>query len=63
MYVLCSESLKSFLKNFYEIIIDFETNLIFLIKPLSYMTEKSRQKFLENEKSFKGEIKSFFLLF
>ena len=35
-------------------IIDFEINLIFLIKPFSYMTKKSRQKFkyLENEKSF-----------
>ena len=52
MYVLCSEGLKSFLKNCYEIIIDFEIKLIFLIKPFSYMTEKSRQKFLENEKSF-----------
>ena len=33
---------------------DFEINLIFLIKPLSYMTKKSRQKFkyLENEKMF-----------
>ena len=33
---------------------DFEINLIFLIKPFCYMTKKSRQKFkyLENEKSF-----------
>ena len=32
----------------------FEINLIFLIKPFSYMTKNSRQKFkyLENEKSF-----------
>ena len=44
---------------------DFEINLIFLIKPLSYMTKKSRQKFkyLETEKSFKGEIKSIFIFF
>ena len=40
----------------------FEINLIFLIKPFWYMTEKSRQKFKynENEKSFWGEIKSIF---
>ena len=33
---------------------DFEVNHIFVIKPFSYMTKKSRQKFeyLENEKSF-----------
>ena len=43
----------------------FEINLIFLIKPFSYMTEKSRQKFkyLENKKSFKEEIKSIFIVF
>ena len=40
--------------------ISFEINLIFLIKPFFYMTKKSRQKFkyLQNEKSFQGEIKS-----
>ena len=33
---------------------DFEINLIFLFKPFSYMTKKTRQRFryLENEKSF-----------
>ena len=33
---------------------DFEITLIFLIKPFSYMTKNSRQKFnyLENKKSF-----------
>ena len=38
----------------------FEINLIFLIKPFLYMTEKLKQKFeyLENEKSFLDEIKS-----
>ena len=32
------------------------------MKPFGYMTEKSRQKlkYLENEKSFLGEIKSIF---
>ena len=42
--------------------IDFEINLIFLIKPFSYTTKKSRQKFkyLENERSFHREIKSIF---
>ena len=41
-------------------IINFETNIIFLIKPYSYLTKKSRQRFkyLENEKSIKDEIKS-----
>ena len=34
--------------------INFETNLMFLIKPFFYITKKSTQKFkyLENEKSF-----------
>ena len=38
----------------------FEINLVFLIKPFWYMTEKPRQKlrYLENEKSFLVEIKS-----
>ena len=36
------------------VVTDFEINLIFLIKPFSYITKKSRQKFkyLENKKSF-----------
>ena len=35
-------------------VINFEINLVFLIKAFCYMTKKSRQKFkyLENEKSF-----------
>ena len=35
-------------------VINFEINLIFLIKVFSYETKKSKQKFkyLENEKSF-----------
>ena len=43
-------------------VINFEINLIFLFKPFSYMTKKSRQKFkyLDNEKSFQGEVKSIF---
>ena len=43
-------------------VIDFEINLIFLIRPFSYTTKKSRRKlkYLENEKSFYGEIKSIF---
>ena len=43
-------------------VIKFEINIIFLIKPLCYMTKKSRQnlKYLENEKSFWREIKSIF---
>ena len=46
-------------------IINFEINLIFLIKSFFYMTEKSRQKFkhVENEKSFSGEIKIIFIIF
>ena len=34
--------------------VSFEIDLIFLIKPFFYMTNKSRQKieYLENEKSF-----------
>ena len=36
------------------IVINFEINLLFLIKPFFYMTKKSRQKckYLENEKNF-----------
>ena len=46
-------------------VINFEISLIFLFKPLFYMTKISRQKFtyLENEKSFRGEIKSIFVIF
>ena len=38
---------------------------MFLIKLFFYMTKKSRQKlkYLENEKSFKGERKAFFIIF
>ena len=44
---------------------NLEIKLIFLIKPLRYMTKKSRQKFkyLENEKSLWGEKKAFFFFF
>ena len=43
-------------------VINFEINLIFLIKPFFYMNKNSRQKFkyIESEKSFQGEIKSIF---
>ena len=43
-------------------VINFEIKLIMLIKLFLYMTKKSRQKikYLENEKSFWGEIKSIF---
>ena len=47
-------------------VIKFKINLIFLIKPFRYMTKKSRQKlkYLENERSFWGEIqKTFFIIF
>ena len=42
--------------------IKFETNLIVLIIPFFYMTKMSRQKikYLENHKSFLGEIKTIF---
>ena len=42
--------------------IKFEINLIFLIRLFWYMTKKSTQifKYLENKKSFWGEIKSIF---
>ena len=38
----------------------FEINLSFLIKPFSYMTKKSRNRYLAKERSFKHEIKSIF---
>ena len=43
-------------------ILNFEINPIFLIKPFYYLTKMLRQKFkyLENKKSFWGEIKSNF---
>ena len=43
----------------------FEINFSFLIKTFSYMTKQVRAKlkYLKNEKSFKGEIKIFFLDF
>ena len=46
-------------------VIKFEINLIFLIKPFWYMNKKSGQKlkYLENEKSFWGEIKNIFHYF
>ena len=46
-------------------VINFEISLIFLIKPFFYMTGKLRQKFkyLENEKRFPGQRKSFFISF
>ena len=41
---------------------DLKLYLTFLIKSFLYMTKKSTQKlkYLENEKSFYGEIKSIF---
>ena len=41
-------------------VINLEINLIFLMKRFFYMNEKSKQKlrYLENEKSFPGEIKN-----
>ena len=43
-------------------VINFEINLIFLIKPLFLYDQKSTQKFknLENEKSFYNKINSIF---
>ena len=43
-------------------VLNFEINPIFLIKPFYYLTKMLRQKFkyLENKKSFWGEIKSNF---
>ena len=44
---------------------NLKLTLIFLIKHFPYMNKKSRQKlkYLENEKSFLGEIKAFFIIF
>ena len=46
-------------------IIDFEISPIFITKPFLYITKKSRQKFkyLEKEKSFKGEKEVIFIIF
>ena len=46
-------------------VMQFQINLIFLIKPFRYMTKKSRQKlkYLENEMSFWVEIKKHFSSF
>ena len=43
-------------------IITFEINVIFLIKPLFYIIKKLRKqfKYLENKRSFSGEIKCIF---
>ena len=43
-------------------VMNFEINIVFLIKPFCLMIKKSRQKlkYLENKKSFQGEIKSIF---
>ena len=35
---------------------------IFLIQPFFYLTKKSRQKYIVNEKSFLGEIKRIFII-
>ena len=41
---------------------NFETNVIFLMKPFFYMTKKSRQKlkYLENKEDLQAEVKSIF---
>ena len=46
-------------------VIIFDILVLFLIKPFFYITKNSRQKFkyLENKKSFQGEIKNIFLSF
>ena len=46
-------------------VIKFESNLIFRIKSFFYMNKMLRQKlkYLENEKSFLDEIKTFFINF
>ena len=43
-------------------VINFKTNLIFLIKLFFYMIKKSRRKskYLENQKNFSGELRSIF---
>ena len=46
-------------------VLNFEINFIFLLRPFLYMTKKSKQKlkYLQNENSLLGEIKSFFIIF
>ena len=46
-------------------VLNFEIKLMFLIRPFTYMAKKPREKpkYLENKKSFKGEIKTFFIIF
>ena len=46
-------------------VINFQIILIFLIKPFCYKTKKSKEKlkYLENEKSYSGEKKAFFIIF
>ena len=46
-------------------VIDFEIHRIYLIKLFLYMTKEPREKprYLENEKSVEGEIKSIFIIF
>ena len=46
-------------------VINFEINLIFLIKSFYYTNKKLTQKFkyLQNENNFLGEIKSIFVIF
>ena len=43
----------------------FSFNLVLLIEPFCYTTKKLREKdkYLENEKSFRGETKKLFLSF
>ena len=46
-------------------VMDFENNLIFLIKPFSYMTKKSRRELniLRTKRAFKVKYKTFFIFF
>ena len=41
----------------------FEINLIFLIKPVCYMTKKSRQKILRTKRAFEVKFKAFSIIF
>ena len=55
LYLLIEILVNMFIANAcYCDVTDFEIDLIYLIKPFSFMTKKSRQKFkyLKNEKSF-----------
>ena len=42
-------------------VINLEINLAFVIKPFLYMTKKSRQKYIENDQTFSGKIKSSYI--